>query len=179
MPAVAPVHRAGRADDAPVLVVHEGESRLQWLGSAADWQLVGMWPDAIDRRRLDEHLAAGRPLLVLLDSATAVVPMWRTELRIPESEFEQVSADGDLLEVTVPFLEWLPDELRERGQRFRAGTSAAMERIPVALQPAVVVEDPALRQGSVRFAWRSRRARLGPRELSAVADWAFSSRTAA
>ncbi|HEX8095281.1 MAG TPA: hypothetical protein VF542_15750, partial [Jatrophihabitans sp.] len=100
------------ADTSTVLIVHEGEERLRWCGSAADWQLVGLWPDAADQRELDACLAEGKPLLILLGSK-AVVPLWRSELRIPEALFQEVRADGDLLEVTVPFLEWLPEHLRE------------------------------------------------------------------
>jgi hypothetical protein len=164
---------------ATVLVVHEGEARLRWVGSAADWSLVGMWPDAEDRRMLAEHLRAGRPLLVVLDAAAPTVTIWRHELRMPESAFQAVADDGDLLEVTVPFLEWLPDDLRERGHRFCLRASAMAQRTPAALQPAVIVEEPALVDSSIRFAWRSRRAQLGEDELRRVADWVFNGRAAA
>lgn len=140
-----------------VLVVHEGAERLRWDGSGDRWTLAGVWPDEGDRALLERHLAAGRPVLVVLDGgAEAVVPAWRDELGVvPEGVTVRPDEDvPGLVDLVVPALDWLPAALRERGLRFAAHAAEVERRTPRQVLPALLLE-PLGDTGGVRFAWRT------------------------
>ncbi|MFJ9036947.1 hypothetical protein ACIRF8_10215 [Streptomyces sp. NPDC102406] len=112
-----------------------------------------------------EHLDNGRPLLVLLDDARRHVPLLREEWQAaPHRLVRQlvgvrrgdVPGDTDeLVEVRLPFLDWLPDAHRERAAQFLAESDAALSRTPMALLPPLLAEEP--RHGAApgpRFARR-------------------------
>jgi hypothetical protein len=161
-----------------VLVVEEGAARLRWLGRGADWRLVGLWPDAAEQRALAEKVKAGQPLLIVLGTMTSVVPVWRSELQMPEQSFESVHTEGDLMELTMPFPEWLPDSLRERGQQFSEHARQVMRRTPSPLLPTLIVEEPVESGCPVRFAQRTR-SPVTAEDLSRAASWVFSPTLAA
>src|SRR5437762_10986114 len=107
------------ADD--VLIVLEGRRRLRWSVCGDGWVLTGLWPDEREQALVDRYLDERRPLLIVLDYESADVPALRDELRelprgvIVRDEDEDDDED-DLVEISVPLLDWLPPALQRRGQ---------------------------------------------------------------
>jgi hypothetical protein len=163
------------------LIVVEGLARLQWAGSGAEWQLTGIWPSSGEQRLVTDHLAAGRPLLVVLDLDCPSVPVWRSELGrwLPPLGLVNLdlmhpdstgAEDDELVDVAVPFLDWLPERLRSRGRRFseqvrelKGGTAAGL------LAPLIVEEAPD-RDAQVRFVHRTGARVPTADELAQLAD---------
>lgn len=159
------------------------------------WTPTGLWPDAEQRAEVREHLDGERPLLVLLDEARCRVPVLREEWQaapcllllgkagagpedgpegVPEARPED-SADEEVVEVRLPFLDWLPEEHRERAARFLAESDAALSRTPVAFLPPLMTEER--REGaplSPRFARRLLPNALTADRLAAAVEHLFA-----
>ncbi|MEU5952209.1 hypothetical protein [Streptomyces sp. NPDC047525] len=171
-----------------VLVVLEGPARVLWDEpapgpGAGHWTPTGLWPDAAQRTEIREHLDGERPLLVLLDEARARVPMLREEWRAAPCRLPNVRvgadsgdlADGEVIDVRLPFLDWLPEAHRERALRFLAESDAALSRTPVAFLPPLMTEER--RDGeppSPRFARRLLPNALTADRLAAAVDHLFA-----
>jgi hypothetical protein len=161
-----------------VLVVLEGAGRLRWEGSGATWRLAGLWPTAADREMLDDHLDRGRPLLVVLDRGPAVVCALVEEVpRVPEGVLIR-GYEGEVLDLEVPTLDWLPEPMRSRGVAF-ADQAALDERdMPRHAVPPLLV-DSAPPDSQVRFARRTATCRtLSSRLLDSVLAELFDARSA-
>ncbi|MEC4017863.1 hypothetical protein QMK28_16530, partial [Streptomyces sp. H27-D2] len=104
-----------------VLVVFEGPARIDWrINGQGDWTPEGLWPEPRHRELLDEHLDCGGSLLVVLDEARSVVPVLHDEWqRTPHPLRTALSAETtdeaagiddieEVMELRVPFLDWLP-----------------------------------------------------------------------
>lgn len=175
-----------------VLIVREGSRRLRWVGHGESWKLVGMWPDPDHDTVTSAHLVSGGPLLVVLDSEPAWVPVLREELAVPDPLLRQLglpdacpssrSSAGraardvpdDLLDVRVPFLDWLPSELREIGRRFAGHSADIVQRTPAALLPALLLSEPDDGARHIRFArFTQGHGGLSPDQLQRVARHAF------
>ncbi|MFI9024662.1 hypothetical protein [Streptomyces sp. NPDC053560] len=115
------------------------------------------------------------------DGLGVTVPVWRAELdRAPADLAALATGDGDLLDLRVPALTWLPAELRQRGTEFWRATGARTADVPPALLPPLLLDGAGeAADGSrgahphVRFARRSRPSALTPRHLAAAAAHAF------
>lgn len=84
-----------------------------------------------------EHIERGLPLLVLLDEAHSRIPLLRQELRAAPCRLLESLIDGtgseellddEVVEVRLPFLDWLPDAHRDRATRFLEDSDAALSR---------------------------------------------------
>ncbi|MEV1027042.1 hypothetical protein [Streptomyces sp. NPDC050264] len=128
---------------------------MRWNEPAAEpgrrnWTPTGLWPDESQRALVHEHLDGERPLLVLLDDARRRVPLLREEWQaapyrlvrdLVGTRRADLAADADeLVEVRLPFLDWLPQAHRERAERFLAESDAALSRTPMALLPPLLAE---------------------------------------
>jgi len=103
-----------------VLIVAEGAGRLTWHRTGpARWRPVGLWPTREQEADVAARVRRGAPLLVVLAEMPTVVPLLTEELvDAPEELLQLAEFTGYLCELTIPFLGWLPSELRERGCRF-------------------------------------------------------------
>lgn len=159
-----------------VLVVLEGPARMLWKEHATgpatpQWTPTGLWPDARQRAEVREHLDGERPLLVLLDEARRRVPMLREEwraapcrlLREQAGAGSEAPADDEVVDISLPFLDWLPAAHRERAARFLAESDAELSRTPVAFLPPLMTEER--RDGTPRSPRFARR--LLPNALTA------------
>ncbi|MGW0908455.1 hypothetical protein [Streptomyces sp. NPDC002853] len=171
-----------------VLVVLEGPARLLWEEHTRgvgprNWTPTGLWPDERQRAEVREHLDAERPLLVLLDEARCRVPMLREEWRAAPPQLRRAqgdigfegAGDDEVVEVGVPFLDWLPEVHRERAARFLARTDAELARTPMAFLPPLMTEEP--RDGtppSPRFARRLLPSALTADRLAAAIEHLFA-----
>lgn len=183
-----------------VLVVLEGPARMLWKEHARGsgprhWTPTGLWPDEKQRAEVREHLDGGRPLLVLLDEARCRVPMLREEWRAAHRQLRRDQADigfgnsadsadladladladDEVVEVSLPFLDWLPEAHRERATRFLAESDAELARTPMAFLPQLMIEEP--RDGtplSPRFARRLPPNALTADRLAAAAEHLFA-----
>ncbi|MEV6752756.1 hypothetical protein [Streptomyces sp. NPDC051214] len=179
-----------------VLVVLEGPARLLWeehghgMGPR-HWTPTALWPNEKERAEVREHLDGERPLLVLLDEARCRVPMLREEWRAAPRQllrhqadmhvdmqadigFEG-AADDEVVEVGLPFLDWLPEVHRERAARFLAESDAELARTPMAFLPSLLTEEP--RDGtplSPRFARRLLPNALTADRLAAAVEHLFA-----
>ncbi|WP_228034031.1 hypothetical protein [Streptomyces spongiae] len=116
---------------------------------ASRWTPTGIWPDERQLAMVREHLESERPLLVLLDEARSRVPMLREEwqaapcrlLKDLTGTSSEDFVDDEVVELQLPFLDWLPPTHRDRAARFLADSDAALSRTPVALLPALMTEE--------------------------------------
>ncbi|MFI9345749.1 hypothetical protein ACIG0D_31495 [Streptomyces sp. NPDC052773] len=170
-----------------VLVVLEGPARVRWKQPTAEranhWTPTGIWPDEGQLAMVREHLENEGPLLVLLDEARDPVPMLREEWQAaPCRLLEDLTGpcpgnlvDDEVVELRLPFLDWLPAAHRDRAARFLADSDTALSRTPLALLPPLMVEKK--HDGvppSPRFARRLVPNALTPGRLTAAIEHLFA-----
>jgi hypothetical protein len=147
------------------LVVREGAHRLRWSRTPQGFMLAGLWPDRAERDFVMRHVESSRPLLVVFDREKPIVSALCEELgRIPAG-LTVVDEDGDIVDLEVPSLDWLPQPLRERGQRFASWAAEEEASTPMHLLPSILVEPEAATVAHVRFASRTRVSPMLGREL--------------
>ncbi|HYH24785.1 MAG TPA: hypothetical protein VD834_05495 [Blastococcus sp.] len=135
-----------------VTVVVDGIPRLRWSSTGpAEWRLRDVWPSPQEERWLHERIAEGDPMLVVLGADTPCVAVYPEEFWAQRERFASVVEDAELVELTLPILDWLPEPLRSRGQVFAEQAAAALRSMPVALRPPLLVETRS-EPCSVRFA---------------------------
>ncbi|GHG97535.1 hypothetical protein [Streptomyces rubradiris] len=141
---------------AGTLVVFEGPSRVLWTPGAPGSPVpAGLWPTAADAAEVAARIARREPVLVVLEEIAATVSVWRHELdRAPAELAELAEGEGELLDLRVPALDWLPEPLRERGLAFWHRSTARAAREPAVLLPAVLLDEPDEGAPGVRFARR-------------------------
>ena len=159
-----------------VLVVVEGARRLVWGRTGSSWQLTGCWPSRSERdallARLDEH----RPVLVVVEPGSEVVPALAEEVDVLPESVRVLARDGDVLDLEVAAFDWLPEAVRERGERFVAQAVATVRSTPLTVLPALLTEPLEGATGGVRFAVRTRACRdLSAQLVDAAAVCAFPS----
>jgi hypothetical protein len=158
------------------LVVFEGSKRITWGQSSHDrWTLRELWPDAAQNTEVRRRIAYGQPLLVILDEPDPVVSLLPEELLGAPPAVAALADEpvGELVRLRVPTLNWLPDNLRLRGQRFLATSMEQTTGIPKALLPALVFDEPDAATPHVRFAWRlNTRVRLD-HDIDAIVEHCF------
>lgn len=142
------------------LVVFDGPQRLTWSDTAPGHATpVSLWPSEEEAERVLAHLHDGGGLLVLVEEEESRVAMFAEEAaRAPAALLPRVSCDGDLAELRITALDWLPAPLRERGRQFLADVSHLIQRQPDLLLPYLLLEAPTAAPCNLRFA-RLRRPR--------------------
>lgn len=167
-----PVRRYG-----DVMVVFEGRHRVAWQPLTAGRATpVALWPDEAERQEVGRHIAVGSPLLVVLDRDEPWIPLLPEELPQPGSPMRRLVHEpaGDLPGLRMPWLDWLPGDLRVRGLRFFRASAQRAGRVPAPLEPDLVVDQAP--ESQVRFAWRVRPRGLAEHLLRAVVDYCFGPR---
>ncbi|RSM80587.1 hypothetical protein DL991_10780 [Amycolatopsis sp. WAC 01375] len=141
-----------RHDD--ILIVVEGAARLSWIRTGpARWRPSGLWPTREQEAEIAEHVRSGAPLLVVLAEMPTIVPLLTEELiDAPEDLVKLAEFTGYVSELRIPFLGWLPPQLRERGQRFFESTCSRATPPPVLQSPLLVEPAVAGDHERVRFA---------------------------
>jgi hypothetical protein len=161
------------------MVVVEGATRAQWTRRAnGAWKLAGIWPDANERSLVDQHLQDGAGLLIVMDSAPGILSAFRDELDDPLL-FAAATAEDFLVDVTVPFLDWLPARHAHTARLFQDQVREQTADLPAALQPPFILSDPQSSGSDVRFVARtpgSIPATVSDEHMCALADYVFSSR---
>jgi hypothetical protein len=161
-----------------VTVVLDGPARLRWSHRGpGEWMLCGLWPTGEEQRALLERLAAGHPLLVVLEQRPATVSVYRQEVATELDRFESVFESDALLELAVPVLDWLPETLATHGRNFVACADELVRTTPEALLPALIMDNGGV-EANLRFARRTARPVSAPGCLEA-AHQVFASRTPA
>lgn len=169
-----PVMRIGNA-----LVISEGSTRITWQEENGDWTPVGLWPSAQDRALIGRHLADGSPLLVLLEAVRTTVPLLREEwCRAPRTfrallDSSDTDMSGEVIDLTVPLLDWLPDHERSRGVDFLAESDKVLSEVPLALLPPLFLERAPATNTPVRFARRFLPTALGSGRLTSAVRHVF------
>jgi hypothetical protein len=138
-----------------VMVVIEGPTRMCWRHTrGTQWTPTGLWPTATQRAEVLDRLDRGAPLLVVLDNVPATVSLLAEEFAHAPSPLAALADDvrGDLVDLQIPPLDWLPDELRRHGLQFLHASTETASRTPVPLLPALVLDEPASAMPNVRFA---------------------------
>ncbi|HEY3690533.1 MAG TPA: hypothetical protein VGL46_09535 [Pseudonocardiaceae bacterium] len=126
-----------------VLIVAEGSARLTWYRTGpARWRPVSLWPTHEQEAEIADRVDDGAPLLIVLAEMPTVVPLLTEELLdAPEELVRLAEFTGYLCELRIPFLGWLPPELRERGRTFfeetrQRGHMPLSVRSPLLFEPA-------------------------------------------
>ncbi|MGY6021722.1 hypothetical protein [Streptomyces spinosirectus] len=130
-----------------------------------------------------DHIERERPLLVLLDEAHRRIPVLRQELQAAPCQLRgsltaadsRTPAHDEVVELQLPFLDWLPDAHRERAARFLKDSDATLSRTPQALLPALMTEQTY--DGlppSPRFARRLSPDALSAGRLAAAVEHLFA-----
>jgi hypothetical protein len=122
-----------------VMIVLEGRRRLRWSIAGDGFVLTG----------------EGLPLLVVLDYEPTDVPAFENEVFDLPRGLDVRRCGGDMLELRVPVLDWLPPDLRRRGLTFAGYAASTIEATRACDLPPLLFDDAA--QGEqVRFAQRTR-----------------------
>jgi hypothetical protein len=158
-----------------VLIALEGAARLAWRRSgAARWSPVGLWPTDWQAADLMDHVRRGLPLLVVLEQVSMTVPMLAEEFAdAPPAVAALAEQTGEVVEVRIPTLDWLPTDLRDRGLNFVRDSAAYATDVPRLLQPVLLLEEPATPR-NVRFARVLDPGRYRREDLADVARYAFA-----
>jgi hypothetical protein len=138
-----------------VMVVIEGPARVSWRQTrGTQWRPTGLWPTATQRAEVLDRLDRGAPLLVVLDDVPATVSLLAEEFAYAPPPLAALAEDvrGEVVDLQIPLLDWLPDELRRRGLRFLHASTETASRTPVPLRPALVLDEPPSAMPNVRFA---------------------------
>ncbi|QWF85862.1 hypothetical protein [Amycolatopsis sp. CA-230715] len=137
-----------------LLIVAEGAARLSWTRTGpARWKPIGLWPSRHEQTEIADRVDAGLPMLVVLAEMPTIVPMLTEELLdAPEDLLSLAEFTGYLAELRIPFLGWLPPELRERGRRFFEATRRRPQAKPSVTRPPLLLDDPDHDAPHVRFA---------------------------
>lgn len=153
------------------LVVQDGPARAVWSrGPAAQARLTGIWPGADQRKAVAAHMRDGGAMLVLIEAAPCTVVAMRDEVEwAPDAE------QSEIVEITIPTLDWLPVRMRRAGERFRRQALLGLLDIPVLQRPGLMLSSWVPRT-RLRFALRSPGVRADVTEtaLSAYADAVLS-----
>lgn len=162
-----------------VLVVLEGRRRLTWYRHGrAEWSPVALWPNAQQADRIRRRIATGEPLLIVAEAPEASIAVLDEQLRgAPPAVTALAGGEaGEVVDLTIPAFDWLPEELRRRGLAFLRESAAAARELPAALAPSIVLEEPPPRGRGVRFAHVLRDAHAVHRDLADIAAEAFAER---
>lgn len=156
-------------DDA--LVVFEGPRRIR-QGNATGFEL---WPSPAEAAEVRARIACGRPILVILGGPQAEATALTEQFAgAPPALAQLVHAIArDLAPFSVPALDWLPSDVRDRGLRFLRTSLSYVRRTPPLLRPALCLDDPAGPCPNVRFAHLSL-ADLETEHLPRVVAYAFA-----
>jgi len=148
------------------LVIFEGPRRLVWARRGPDqWRPVRVWPDRDEHEDVLTRIAAGRPVLVVVEELPCSVPLLPEEAGQAPSELAGlVGADEHGLVLAVPGLDWLPAALRERGEEFVRRSRSIMETDPTLLLSAFITDGDAAAE-PVRFAVRTSARRTRDAEI--------------
>ena len=163
-----PMVRCGNA-----LVVQDGSRRLIWKQiSASRWAPRRLWPSATEATTVAEAICRGDPVLIILDRRPEPIHALVNELaQAPPEITDLVSAvSGDVAELRVPRLTWLPSSLSARGHAFLDGLDLAVRHTPALLLPALLLQPPRTNTDNVWFGLRARNTSFSIDELMAVID---------
>jgi hypothetical protein len=157
-------------DDA--LIVFEGQRRIRHHSAAG----FDLWPDAREAEAVRTRIENGRPILVILGGPQAEATVLTEQFAgAPPAFAELVNAIArDLSPIPVPALDWLPDDVRDRGLRFLRASTMRVRRTPALLCPALRLDERDIAFPHVRF---GHLLRVGPhteRDLSLVVAYAFA-----
>jgi hypothetical protein len=159
-----------------VMVVIEGPARVTWRRSGgARWTPTGLWPTATQWAEVVDRLDRGAPLLVVLDDVPAKVSLLAEEFADAPPPLAALAQDvrGEVVDLQIPLLDWLPAELRRRGLQFLHASTETASRTPVPLLPALVLDEPASVMPNVRFAHLLPGGRFSHPYLRDVAGYVF------
>jgi len=160
-----------------VRIVVEGARRAIW-DSIGDrkWHFGGLWPTEEQERALKSHLLEGGQLLVVVGDLFATVQALSTELRAGNGD----ERDEEVVDIAVPFLDWLPAGYRRSGIRQVNRTRRRFDRMPALLRPPLVLVS-SRPNDRVIFAVRTSTAsgEIRNTALTELAEFAFSSRSSA
>lgn len=136
-----------------VLIVVEGTARLTWRRTgAARWQPMGLWPTPEQQADVADRLNRGAPLLVVLETTPAIVPLVAEEVaETPDELMWVMEITESFGELHIPFLSWLPPELRTHARRF-LDRSEDVYRTPRVLRPSLLLDEFSPEAPAVRFA---------------------------
>ncbi|CAL2071459.1 conserved protein of unknown function [Streptomyces murinus] len=157
-----------------VLIVFEGAARLVWDhdGPRAP-RGARVWPSRPERAEINDHLDRGDPLLVILEHEETTVPVLSEELVTNPAIAALAHFTGDVGEIDIPFLDWLPGPLQERGRNFLEHSRQAADLMPRAVRPPLLVGCPAPGAAPVRFARRLAPAPLSGPALEELVEYVF------
>ncbi|MFT2752265.1 hypothetical protein [Clavibacter sp. Sh2088] len=137
-----------------VAVVFDDHSRIQWRRTDTGWALLETWPNAAETQLIDAHRENGGCLLVISDGRPIVTDALASEL---PSHVHEPSAADEPVQFQVDHFDWLPADLRARGEAFLAEQRTYWASRPALLRPPVSLDtedpfDPLARGGHVTFA---------------------------
>ena len=154
------------------LIVFEGSRRIRHLSPTS----FSLWPDPQEAEEVRDRIESGRPILVILGGPQAEATVLTEQFAgAPPALAELVQAIArDLSPIPVPALDWLPNEVRDRGLRFLRASTLRRRRTPALLFPTLSLDDRDATCPHVRFAHLSRMEIQSQRELARVVAYAFA-----
>jgi hypothetical protein len=160
-----------------ILVIFEGSRRLIWRPQGRRDAVPELWPQKADIEWIARRRNGGRPILVLLEEPPARLTFLPEEVEaFPKKLLRYVRpTDGGLFEFVIPFLDWLPEDVRGRAQILVRRATALRATSPTPLLPAWLFETDVDSRESVRFAFRLRPHLCSDADVAALAAYARGS----
>jgi hypothetical protein len=154
------------------LVVFEGPRRIRHRSATS----FDLWPDARELEEIRHRIESGRPILVILGGPQAKATLLTEQFAgAPPAFAELVQAIArDLSPIPVPALDWLPNDVRDRGLRFLQASTLHVRRTPALLCPELCLDERDVAFPHVRFGHLCRVGAHTERELSLVVAYAFA-----
>ena len=106
------------------------------------------------RQEVRDRIESGRPILVILGGPQAEATVLTEQFAgAPPALAELVHAIArDLSPIPVPALDWLPNDVRDRGLRFLRASTLRVRRTPALLCPTLSLDERDVTCPHVRFA---------------------------
>jgi hypothetical protein len=160
-----------RSFDDRVRVVVEGAPRVIWnrVGDR-QWRYAGLWPNEEQERDLRKHVRDGGALLIVVNDLSTTVQALAAELDGDAA----LGSDDEVVDISVPFLDWMDPEFRRSSVRQITEAQARFRTTPKPLRPPFVLV-PSRRSERVVFAVRTSVAKgeLSATTLRELGAYAF------
>jgi hypothetical protein len=148
-----------------------GQEPMQRCAGTARWTQLDSGPTPTEAAEVTQAARRGEPVLIVLDRRPEPKHVLAEELAEapPEITALVTSVAGEVAQLDIPPLRWLPGHLAERGRRFLHEVTATVAHTPALLLPALILRPP---EGTdpVWFGLRVRSASWSIDELMAAAD---------
>ncbi|HET9139275.1 hypothetical protein [Actinophytocola sp.] len=175
-------HRVGRLDQdscgpmlrhGKALIVFDGPRRLIWQRiGAARWRPRRLWPNPTETAEVLDTINQGDPVLIILDRHPQPVPVLADELAAAPAAVTDLAGalTGDVADLHIPTLTWLPHSWTRHGQRFLQHAAEQLTHRPALLMPPLLLHSADPPAATLWFGLRTHPRPWTAAELTALVE---------